>query len=138
MYRANNLTKSIGMDSNIPYYQTFSSKSEDELKLLLNIRFNKLIELLFLYDCVYVDRFDFPIVLDQLFNRDKDIATEIVKKGKLSYVDSRGVVTGCTKNKYFSTLSYGQRYIMTFYQMQRVLERKFLSHIDIDLKLMMF
>lgn len=125
IYRANSLTKSTGMITDISYYQKFSVDNDDDLRLLMHIRTNKLIELLFMYDRVYVDRFELPVVLDQLASKDVDLTTEILKQGRLSIIDSNGIVTGCSKNKYFYSLSYGIRHNNLLSDVETIREEAF-------------
>ncbi len=104
IFRVNNYRESTGAEVRIPYYQEFTS--DDELKLMMYVKTMKIIENIFLFDKLYVDLFEMPVIVDNMCQMDEDITAELFKKGTISYIDSQEVIVGCTPKQYFSNLSY--------------------------------
>ncbi|MEG0181751.1 MAG: hypothetical protein RR657_07650 [Peptostreptococcaceae bacterium] len=80
LFRSGHYRSSENVDSIIPYIQNYSMNSDNELLLFMNLRKNIIIENIMLFDKVYVDLIDLPIILDSLYNSDKDILTPLYKK----------------------------------------------------------
>lgn len=104
IFRVNNYRESTGAKVRISYYQEFTS--DDELKLMMYVKTMKIIENIFLFDKLYVDLFEMPVIVDSMCQMDEDITAELFKKGTISYIDSQEVIVGCTQKQYFSNLSY--------------------------------
>lgn len=73
---------------------------------MMYVKTMKIIENIFLFDKLYVDLFEMPVIVDNMCQMDEDITAELFKKGTISYIDSQEVMVGCTQNQYFSNLSY--------------------------------
>lgn len=107
IYRSNDYRKKINFSGKIPYYQEFKLGTVD-LKLLLKVKTDKIIECLAFYDIVYFDVFELPIVIDQLLQRDELTTKKLIRKGKISYIHSKDFLFGIKEHNSYVNLAAGK------------------------------
>ncbi len=107
IFRSNDYRKKINFSGKIPYYQEFKLGTDD-LNLLLKVKTDKIIECLALYDIVYFDVFELPVVIDQLLQRDELTTKNLIRKGKISYVYSKDFLFGIKEHKSYVNLAAGE------------------------------
>ena len=67
--------------TDIPYILNFNMKDDTHLNAMMNFQLATLLENIMIFDKVYLDIMDFPVIVDMLYKIDKDITIQLLKNG---------------------------------------------------------
>ena len=96
--------------SEIPYFLNFNFNDDTHLKLLINLAISNVIENILLFDRVYIDIFELPIVLKELYQSDKNGTIDLIKKGYIASINLGELIVSSNKinDKYTLAASIGK------------------------------
>lgn len=140
LLRSENIRKINSNDeesiTDIPYFLNFNLQDDLHLNAMMNFQLGTLLENIMLFDKVYLDILDFPVVVDMLYKLDKDITIQLLKSGNLSFINMNEIIIASHKmrdNKYsLAFMSTGNNlYIDNIQKLELVLFKNFKYKSDL-------
>lgn len=135
LYRCGHYRATEKIKSTIPYFDQFDIENENELQIFMHMRAMTILENILMFDKVYVDLMDLPIIIDSLYNFDKEITKEIIKKGYISFINIDDILICCSKENYFYKLVATKspvKQIKTKPQLKNILSHTFQEKNELD------
>lgn len=116
--------------TDIPYILNFNMKDDTHLNAMMNFQLATLLENIMIFDKVYLDIMDFPVIVDMLYKIDKDITIQLLKNGNLSFINMNEIIIATHKinnNRYsLAFMSTGNSlYIDNIQKLKEILFKSF-------------
>lgn len=116
--------------TDIPYILNFNMKDDTHLNVMMNFQLATLLENIMIFDKVYLDIMDFPVIVDMLYKIDKDITIQLLKNGNLSFINMNEIIIATHKinnNRYsLAFMSTGNSlYIDNIQKLKEILFKSF-------------
>ena len=89
LLRVENYGLNTQFDSSIPYFLNFNLNNNAEFRALVAYQISNILEKVVLFDCVYIDLLELPLIINELIHLDLASAKVIFNKGLISYIDMR-------------------------------------------------
>ena len=83
--------------TNIPYILNFNLNDDLHLNAMMQFQLATLLENIMIFDKVYLDIMDFPVIVDMLYKIDKDTTIELLKSGNLSFINMNEIIIATHK-----------------------------------------
>ena len=116
--------------TDIPYILNFNLKDDLHLNTMMHFQLATLLENIMIFDKVYLDIMDFPVIVDMLYKIDKNITIQLLKNGNLSFINMNEIIIATHKikdNRYsLAFMSTGNSlYIDNIQKLERILFNSF-------------
>ena len=94
MFRRENFRKTIDnqFSTNIPYFLDFDMDNPLHFETLIQVEISKILENIMLFERVFVDLLDFPIIVKKMLELDVKATYDILRKGYLSFINNDLIV----------------------------------------------
>ena len=116
--------------TDIPYILNFNLEDDLHLNTMMHFQLATLLENIMIFDKVYLDIMDFPVIVDMLYKIDKNITIQLLKNGNLSFINMNEIIIATHKikdNRYsLAFMSTGNSlYIDNIQKLERILFNSF-------------